>query len=61
MNIKKTKSEKYLFAEKYYDFRLGKCRSASITLKSKTKASQNEASKLLSIKIENRLSDSEKN
>lgn len=52
MNIKQTKSGKFLFSEKYYDFRESKWRSASVTLKFKTKASQNEARKLLSIKID---------
>lgn len=61
MFYKKLDNGKYRFFEKYFDENQGKWRQVTVTMNSKSRVSQSEAKSMLSKKIEDYLSKSEKN
>lgn len=61
MFYKKLASGKYRYFEKYFDENTRKWRQVTVTMNSKSRASQAEAKNKLSKKIEDYLSESEKN
>ncbi len=60
MFYKKLASGKYRYFEKYFDENKRKWRQVTVTMNSKSRASQAEAKNKLSKKIEDYLSESEK-
>ena len=60
MFYKKLASGKYRYFEKYFDENQGKWRQVTVTMYSKSRASQSEAKNRLNKKIEKSLSKSEK-
>ncbi|XHB96061.1 hypothetical protein AAFF39_05375 [Lactococcus garvieae] len=60
MFYKKLASGKYRYFEKYFDENQGKWRQVTVTMNSKSRASQSEAKNRLNKKIEKYLSKSEK-